>query len=329
MKNNKLGIGFIGAGGIARGHFQRLMATGEAEVIALADPSRKSIHAMKEAVPESQACRVFRDYRTMLEKVELDAVQIHSPHTLHFQQAMDSMDLGLHCLIEKPMACKTSHARRIIAKAKKKKVHVTLSYQRHFEPGFRYVKEALASGELGELVFISAWQAQAWLQFTRGTWRQDPALSGGGQINDSGSHLLDIIMWASGAEPEEVFAFMDNKGTPVDIVSAVSIRFQGGILGNLSIIGHSGTNFHEDLSFWGTKGNVHLRRGQLLRQDGRGPLHEVTNLPKGSNPDEHFVNLILGREEPQAPPECGLQVIRLTEAAWESARKDKPVRVWS
>ena len=327
MLNDKIRIGFIGAGGIARGHFKRLLATGRAEVVALADPSRKSIRAMREAVPEAQACKVFRTHQKMLETMQLDAVQIHSPHTPHFQQAMDAIDLGLHCLIEKPMVCSTSDAKELIANVKKKKVHVTLSYQRHFEPGFRYVKRLLASGKLGDLVFISAWQAQNWLELTQGTWRQNPELSGGGQINDSGSHLVDIIMWVSDAEPEEVFALMDNKGTPVDIVSAVSIRFRGGALGNLSIIGQSATGFHEDISFWCTEGNVHLRQGKVLRQDGTGTIKEITRLPKGSDPDEHFVNLILGREKPQAPPECGLRVIRLTEAAWESARKRRPVKV--
>jgi len=185
----------------------------------------------------------------------------------------------------------------------------------------------LASGELGELVFISAWQAQNWRDGTRGEWRQNPELSGGGQLNDSGSHLVDIVMWVSEVEPEEVFAYVDNKETPVDIVSALSIKFRGGVLGNLSIIGQSATGFHEDLSFWCTKGNVHIRQGKLLRQDGDGPIREITKLPSGSDPDTHFINLIQGLEEPQAPPEVGLKVIRLTEAAWESGKKGKPVKV--
>jgi hypothetical protein len=42
-------------------------------------------------------------------------------------------------------------------------------------------------------------------------------------------------------------------------------------------------------------------------------------LPRGSNPDRNFINAILGREEVKSPPTCGLRVIELTEAAWESA----------
>ena len=46
------------------------------------------------------------------------------------------------------------------------------------------------------------------------------------------------------------------------------------------------------------------------------------------SPDQNFVDAILGRDEVQVPPVCGLRVIQLTEAAWESAEKNgRPVRV--
>ncbi len=44
-------------------------------------------------------------------------------------------------------------------------------------------------------------------------------------------------------------------------------------------------------------------------------------------PDRNFVDAILGRDVVQVPPECGLRVIELTEAAWESAKVGAPVSV--
>ena len=50
-------------------------------------------------------------------------------------------------------------------------------------------------------------------------------------------------------------------------------------------------------------------------------------LPEASTPDRNFFDAILGRDTVQVPPECGLRVIELTEAAWESARTGAPTRV--
>ena len=59
-------------------------------------------------------------------------------------------------------------------------------------------------------------------------------------------------------------------------------------------------------------------------------IHVVVDpegLPEASTPDRNFFDAILGRDTVQVPPECGLRVIELTEAAWESARTGAPTRV--
>ena len=53
----------------------------------------------------------------------------------------------------------------------------------------------------------------------------------------------------------------------------------------------------------------------------------AAHLPGAGSPDRNFFDAILGRDEVQVPPECGLRVIELTEAAWESARTGAPVKV--
>jgi predicted dehydrogenase len=45
------------------------------------------------------------------------------------------------------------------------------------------------------------------------------------------------------------------------------------------------------------------------------------------SPDRNFIDAIRGRDEVQVPPICGLRVIELTEAAWESARTGQPAKV--
>ena len=326
----KIRMGFIGCGNIARGHMQRLGETREAEVGALADTNLAMINKIQKAFPKLKDAKVFADYREMLDKVKLDAVGIFSPHTLHFQQAMDSLDKGLHVMLEKPMVCKVEHAKKLIAKIKEKKKVVLLSYQRHYMPAFRYMKDVISSGKLGEVRFVSAMQSQNWYVSYRGTWRQTQELSGGGQLNDSGSHLIDIILWTTGLSPLEVFGYIDNVGTPVDINSAISVKFKNGAQATIAVVAES-TTFLENITIWGTKGILFSLYDYktLLHQKGKlNKAPEEVKLPQPtSNPDANFINVILKKEKNESPPIGGLRVIELTEAAWESGHTGKPVKV--
>lgn len=323
---DKVRIGFIGAGGIARHHMRQLKEIPEAEVVAFADPNEGSWDKMQATHPETVAARFYRDYQEMLDAEQLDAVEVHTPHTLHFAQVMEALDRGLHVLVEKPMVTTVAHAEQIVRKAKESGKIVLVSYQRHYQPMYLYIRDRIQQGDLGPIQFLAALQSQGWYQGCKGTWRHDPALSGGGQLTDSGSHLIDIMLWTTGLEPAEVYASQEFYDTKVDIDSAITIRFKGGAQGTISIVGYS-PFWWEDFSIWGPKAAVLYRNGLLYYQSCGEKMTQPESLPEGSNPDRNFIGAILGREEVQSTPEGGLRVIRLTEAAWQSAREGRPVRL--
>ena len=328
----KLRIGMIGCGGNATGHLRRLMGIRDAEVVALNDVSEASLARMVERAPEAEGLPRFSDYKEMLNAVEMDAVEISTPHTTHFEQIMDSLDRGLHVLTEKPMVCSVDHARQVIERSQAVGKVLMVSYQRHFSPAFRFIRNQIQQGEIGEVQFISALQDQNWYRSQQGKWRQVHALSGGGQLNDSGSHLLDIVLWMTDLEPAEVSALMEYFDGEVDINSAMSIRFRNGALANFSVVGNSvGPGMWEDITIWGSKGVIYSRNGKLTCKYGGQDAVEITDLPtRFQSPDQNFVDAVLGRDEVQVPPVCGLRVIQLTEAAWESAEKGgRPAKVKS
>ncbi|MDE2724587.1 MAG: Gfo/Idh/MocA family oxidoreductase [Gemmatimonadota bacterium] len=213
----KVRMGLIGCGGNMSGHIRRLMNMQDVEIVALADPSDESFARLYERVPETEALPRFADHREMLNEVEMDATEISTPHTLHFEQIMDSLDKGLHVLTEKPMVCTVDHAFQVMDKAEEVDRVLMVSYQRHLAPTFRFIRNQIQAGEIGEVQFIQAMQDQHWYENQQGKWRQVHALSGGGQLNDSGSHLLDIVLWMVDQAPTRVSAFMDNLDTEVDI----------------------------------------------------------------------------------------------------------------
>jgi len=328
----KVKIGLIGCGGIMHWHVDQLQQVKQAAVAALVDTNKASLQRMVERHPHLAAVPTFRDYRKMLEGVEVDAVTIATPHTLHFEQIMTCLDRGLHVLTEKPMVCTVAHAKAVIRKAQQRKRVMMISYQRHFSPAFRGARRLIADGKIGKLTYIAALQGQEWLRGTKGTWRQVPRLSGGGQLNDSASHLLDIILWVSNLTAQTVYARVDNRGTKVDINTSLTVSFKEGPIGSIAIVGDA-PGWWEEVAYYGDKGAIYIRRDRVLLQTpnpkGWGAVTEdVTDKFKyQGNFDRNFVDAILGKDEPQTPPIWGLRVIQVTEAAWESAKSGKAEKV--
>ena len=326
----RIRIGFIAAGGISTGHWHRLHATGKAQVVALNDPSEESIKRFYKHCPGAEKLPVYKDYRDMLKNEQLDGVVVQSPHYVHFEQNTAALKKGLHVLSEKPMVCTIKHAKALMKTAKEANRILMISYQRHFEPHFRYMREQIAKGVIGEVQYLQAIQGQEWLRAVKGTWRQKMAESCGGQLNDSGSHLVDIIMWVTGLKVSEVAAYSDNFGTEVDINSTLAMKFENGALGSMSVIGNAPC-WYEDHTIVGSKGAFYLRQGGvegLIQQDAVGKRVKIKFPKYDKNPDANFIDSILGKDVPQTPPECGLRTIEVTEAAWRSAAAGgKPVRV--
>lgn len=330
MSNETIRVGMIGCGGNARGHMGRLLKIDGVQIVGLCDTAEASLNASVDAHPSLAEVPQFDDYRRMLEDVEMDAVEISTPHTAHYEQIMAALDRGLHVLTEKPMVCEVRQAKDVVQRAEETGLVVGVSYQRHTMAPYRYCREVIADGELGPCHFASSLQSQNWYrrQVGSGTWRSKMALSGGGQLNDSGSHLLDIILWMTDLQPAEVFAYIDNLAAEVDILTAMSVRFDGGALANFAVVGHA-VNFFEEITLWCEDGTLGIRGNEVWRWSG-GEEKEVIGpeaLGRTWSPDENFIAAIRGEEEVQAPPECGLRVIQLTEAAWRSGDTGQPAPV--
>jgi predicted dehydrogenase len=209
-----------------------------------------------------------------------------------------------------------------------------VSYQRHQQSLYRWIRAFIANGGLGELQFVTAQQYQSWYEGRRAGrgWRHLAHLAGGGQLNDSGSHMVDILLHVTGLVPRVVSAWQQNLGLEVDVNSAINVQFEGGALGSIAIVGQApgiGGAVYEDVTFTGSEAGLYYRvlgrpdnrpHLQLRRAGKTEPEPELPGpKPESSDPDHAFINVLLGRAENEAPPECGLRAIQLSEAAWRSA----------
>lgn len=324
-------IGLIGCGAMGRWH-AKAWATevAGAKVVALCDTDPENLRRCQREVfePLRQKPPTFADHREMLQKVKMDGVMIVTPHAHHYPQATAALEAGCHVLVEKPMVVTVEHARKLIERARKAKRVVSVGLQGAFSPEFAYIRNLVCRGALGQVVSIHAFVTQNWLATTRGTWRQDPQLSGGGEAYDTGAHLFHAMLYLSDLRPLEVFAWMERRGSPVDIVTAAVIRFANGALGCASICGDD-VRFDEGIHLSATKGAVRtsLYGGRLEQWDAKGVWVRYPRIEPVASMYQNFADCILGRAQTPCPPIWGLRQALLMEALHESARRGTPVQV--
>lgn len=319
-------IAIVGAGGYARHHVSEFARLG-APVTALVDPSRAALDLMLADFPHTRKASLHESFDDFIRGPDADAVLISSPHTLHADQVCASFERGLHVLCDKPLTTSVADALRVIAARDASGRAGAVAYQRHGDGAWRWLRSVVTDGRFGRVRAVNSHLGQEWLQLTGGSWRQDLSLSGGGQLNDSGSHMLDVLLWATGLRASVVTAQMDYCGTSVDINSVVGVRFESGQLATVTVVGDAAL-WHERHFVWFEEAMVELSDGTATVHQRDGLRFKVDRFPAGPGVQENFLQAVAGEVEPLAPFECGLCTIELTEAAWRShAQGGAPVHV--
>lgn len=326
----KINVVIVGCGGMGGAHARWLKNNPDVQIVGLVDLTQDILRAFVDRVLRDYrpVPKAFIDHAAMYKQVRPDAVVIATPHTLHFEQGMQALKAGCHVLMEKPMVTSAAHAHKLAAEVRKRKKIFVIGYNTPCTPEFFFTREVIRKKTFGRLELVSGYLAQGWLRSTIGMWRQDPALSGGGQAYDSGAHLLNSLCWSVESDIAEVFAFMDNHGSPVDINSAINVRFANGVFASIVVSGNcpaDGASMHFifengriDIDGWGGSWINVFQGNQRLKYP---PI-----IGKSQTPDDNFIDAIRGRAEPRTSPRNGIVQSELMDAIYESAGTGKPAR---
>jgi predicted dehydrogenase len=322
----------VGCGGEAQGHAQILRSLPDARVTALVSQTASHVHRFQEEFfPEAAA---YTEYEQLLDNPpeKLDAVLLLTPHALHYPQAKSALERNLHVLTEKPMVTQTDHAHDLWRLTHERQRVLSITFQAPFSAEYQFIRQLKETNKLGRVQLLNGWLAQDWMSHTLLTWRQDPSLAGGGQLYDSGSHVINAMLWLmTGDAVVDVACFIDHCGTPVDINGVAILRFASGAMASLCI-GGSSVGWDVRLMMQTDQLAIHTDpHGAFLDIKGnaehRYPAVPYDAAPGAFTPHRNFVNAILGREPSQLTPRHGVVLSTLMDALYDAAHTRSVVKV--
>lgn len=330
---SKIRLAMIGCGGNSSGHANNLKKHPDVQIVSACDVTMDIAQSyidriLSDLKPQPKA---YNDLDKMLAEVKPDAVLISTPHTLHFEQGMKALNAGCHVFMEKPMVTSSEDAYKLAEKVKETGKVFVIGYNTPCSANFYYLREQIRSNGFGKLELVIGYITQNWLKATKGTWRQNPKLSGGGQAYDSGAHLLNSLCWSVESPVDEVFAFIDNCGSPVDINSSINVRFENGVFANIVISGNCPSPGGSHMAFIFDNGRVEIDGWgggwiRVFKGDKFIENPPITPEMSAGPSDHNFINAILGRAEPRTSVINGIIHSELMDAIYESARTGKPAR---
>ncbi len=144
------------------------------------------------------------DWRKLLERKDIDAVDICVPNNLHKEIAIAAAQAGKMILCEKPLAMNVAEGEQMCQAVEKAKVANTVWYNYRRIPAVTFAKQLIDEGRLGRIFhyranFLQDWTISADLpQGGAGLWRLDAAAAGSGVTGDLLAHCIDTAIWLNG-----------------------------------------------------------------------------------------------------------------------------------
>ena len=187
-QENIIRVGLLAYGAIGDQHNSAVGATEGLRLTAASDTNPDRLIAAKALAPD---IATFTDSKEMLDSGLIDCVVISTPPNSHYSWAKESLNRGLHVILEKPMALTVQECDELIAMAAAKDLLLVVYQNRRFDDDFVTMKKLIDDGAIGEVFsyesFVGGYAKPC------SFWHSDVDVSGGA-IFDWGSHFIDQIL---------------------------------------------------------------------------------------------------------------------------------------
>ncbi len=315
-----VGLGYWGPN-LAR-NFDRLA---ECELAWICDPSEAARSRWATAFPGVGVAARLED---LLEDPDLDAVAVATPVPTHAELAVQVLQAGKHCFVEKPLAQSVAEAEEVVAAAHEAGRLLMVGHLLEYHPGLQKLKQIAASGELGQIHYIYG------NRLNLGKLRAEE-----NALWSLGAHDVSVLLHLAEEEPTECTAMGESyMREGVEDVVFCYLRFPSGVAAHLHL---SWLDPHKERRFtivgsrkMATFDDMELERkltvydkgfdedfssyGEYIARSGDVWSPRVGNDEPLRIECRHFVECVRDGVAPRSDGQSGLRVVRVLESLQRS-----------
>jgi predicted dehydrogenase len=360
VRNDAIRIGCIGVGRMGRGDMFALLDRGlepelNARIVAVCDPDARRAERAKADVEKRYAAKdpdgaavdiqVYRDFRELLARPDIDAVTVSTPDFWHAGHGVAAARAGKDIYIQKPLTLTIGEGKALVKAVRENGVVLQTGSQQRSDARFRHACELVRNGRLGKLRQVEVWlppdsgvarapetEPPAWLDhelwmgptmprgyveigvhpqegFGRPGWLQRQGYTRG-MITGWGSHMNDIAQWARGTDRDSGLTEIEAKAHYperglFDVHTTYTAR--GKWADGVPLIQR--TDPQAGVTFTGSEGWLFVKRGGIAAGPSR-ILDEVIGEDEDRLyvSDDHyrdFLRCVRSRKDPICPVEVG------------------------
>ncbi len=344
-------VAVIGAGAIGLNHIESFQKHPDARVVALAEVSPER---GREAADKFGIAELVTDYKQLLARDDIHVVSIALPNYLHAPVGLEALQAGKNVMIDKPMATNATDAAKLVEEAKKRGVLLMVGQNLRMVPQVQTAKQMIERGDLGELYHAKTAMMRPSGIPRIGSWFTQTKFAGGGSIYDIGVHALDRCLFLMGefeaaSVSGQTYAQFGPRGIgdgnwgkgeidpakpfDVDDLAIALIKLKSGrtvlLEASWAAYFEHGADYTQ---VFGSEGGLIVPSMKWTHADASGTgqvTEEAPLLPTTVDPNRmaHFIDVLQGETEAYIKPEESLNLQRILDAIYESARTGAEVRL--
>lgn len=235
-------VAIVGTGNIANAHVGGYLQFPErCKIVALVDIVPEKAQAMKEKY--GLDAEVFDDHLKILDREDIDLVDVCTPPYVHAQISINAMNSGKNVVCEKPMAASLEECDAMLQARDKNGVKLSIIAQNRFRKPIRDLKMLLDSGMAGPVRHAQIdsfwWRGHCYYDlWWRGTWEKE----GGGCTLNHAVHHIDMLGWMMGL-PEKVASVLANTAhdnAEIEDLSVSILQYPGALAQVTASVVHHG-----------------------------------------------------------------------------------------
>lgn len=319
----------VGCGSIGRRHARVLLRREELSV----ELCEKQPEQLERALQEVGDVPTHSSFQDML-NTQPEIVVIATPHALHAEQSIQSLQVGCHVLCEKPMSHSLVEAERMLHAVKQSTRIFSVGFTYHFNPVMRQLKEMIRVGEFGQILSVH-FHVGTYVTLMNSVSRHQANVQGA--IAMDYAHQPDLYYWLLEKMPTAVFS-SGRQGGRLALqsnpnVMAVILEYDEPLIAtmhfnyvqnpdraSLEIIGDKGWALFE-------AGSNSLRMGN--HEKGRESVQQFEIERDALMADEHkaFLDAVAGRRPPESPAQEAILSMKVVEAILASWRTQARVEI--